>query len=144
MKLFVQAALLMFFTWLISFLLVRLFAAKSQAQMLPMTLAAFIALLGAVAGLCPLLIAALKSSELLGKAFLLGVPLRLLTTMTLGLLCCILVERQQRSALLLWLSSYYIVMLGWETALAIKFVNRYMHIDSINAERRNIQDDSDK
>jgi hypothetical protein len=136
-KIFAQAIVIILIVWLAAVLAITKLANEPLAHLSIMTVAALICLAGTIAGLVPLVFLAIKNASWMGRAFLLSVPLRLLSTLILGLLGCMFISNQQRNALLLWLTGYYLLMLAWETALAVKFVNKYADFGTIKSNRRN-------
>ncbi len=136
LKFFIQAVLIILTAWLLSCSIVIWLATEPQLQLPLMTVAALLCLAAAIAGLLPLFVA-FYNTAWLGQAFLLSVPIRLLSTLCLGLLCCMFISNQQREILLLWLTGYYLIVLIWETTVAIKFVKKYTNFGTQKSDRRN-------
>ncbi|MCK4627997.1 MAG: hypothetical protein KAT56_03275 [Sedimentisphaerales bacterium] len=135
MRLSIQAALAVLAIMLPGIALMLLWSTNPRQAVVPVIFAGLICLIMAVISLIPLTIATRGHRDWLGQACLAGTAIRLVLTLFAGLTAyALVIEPQQKITFVLWLLSFYLALLVWETITVARIIKIFYPSNETNSK----------
>ncbi len=115
--------------------LTLLWSTNPQQAVTPVISAGLICLIMTIISLIPLTVATRAYRDWLGHACLAGTTIRLLLTLFAGLTVHeLVIEPQQKMTFVLWLLSFYLALLVWETITVVRIIKMFYPLNETNSK----------
>ena len=115
--------------------LMLLWSTDPQQAVIPVIFAGLICLIMTIISLIPLTVATRAYRDWLGHACLAGTTIRLLLTLFAGLMVHELaIEPRQKMTFVLWLLSFYLALLVWETITVVRIIKMFYPLNETNSK----------